>query len=238
MRYDSVVSLGYNCEISFRLENFFGKIDAMPFSWSYVLERELFPAVLENVEKLFSGEVRLLEDRMILCENTNIKFHPRYEILQKNGTITAESLAEAVQELKSRVAHLKKKYTELVSSDKCTLFLIKVEDKGQEDNVRYIRAVTEALKKVYCSGKFTLVVLVEKEALTPGLLELEDEQVKVRGLKRFAPRKHTDIAGDVKGWYRILREMTGDSGNGYKRRLWKKRREWFFAVLKKKLLKR
>lgn len=238
MKYDAVVSLGYNCEISFRLENFFGKINAMPFSWSYVLERESFPAVLEHIDPLFSGEVRLLEDRMILCENTKIKFHPRYEILQKDGTITEDSLAEAVQELKSRVEHLKKKYVELVASDKRTLFLIKVENKGEEDNIRFVRDVTEALRKAYRSGLFTLVVLAEKEAVTPGLQSLEGEQLKIRALKRFAPRKHTDIAGDVKGWYRVLQEMTGESGKGYRRRLWKKRREWFFAVLKKKLLKR
>ena len=238
MKYDAVVSLGYNCEISFRLENFFGKINAMPFSWAYVLEREKFPQVLENIEPLFAGEVRLLDDRMILCENTQIKFHPRYEVLQKDGKITEASLAEAVQELKSRVEHLKKKFVELAESDKRTLFLIKLENKGEEDNVRFVRAVTEALRKIYRSGSFTLVVLAEKDAVTPGLQGLEEEQVKIRTLKRFAPRKHTDIAGDVKGWYRILREMTGESGKGYGRRLWKKRREWFFAVLKKKLLKR
>ena len=53
MKYDVVAGLGYNCEISFRLENFYGHINAFPFSWSYVLEREYFPKVLENIELLF-----------------------------------------------------------------------------------------------------------------------------------------------------------------------------------------
>lgn len=238
MKYDVVASLGYNCEISFRLENFFEHINAMPFSWSYVLERDSFPAVLENIDPLFAGEVRLLEDHMILCENTNIKFHPRYEILLKNGSVTEESLAEATEELKSRVAHLKNKYKELLTGNKNTLFLLKVENKGEESNVNYIRAVTEALRKTYCAGTFTLAVLIEKEAFTPAIQQLEEEQIRIRVLKGFAPRKHTDIAGDVKGWYRILKELTGEAGKGYWKRLWEKRAEWFLAVLKKKLLKK
>lgn len=238
MKYDVVASIGYNCEISFRLENFYGHINAMPFSWSYVLDRDSFPTVLKNIEPLFAGEVRLLDDNMILCENTNIKFHPRYEILLKDGSITEKSLAEATEELKSRVAHLKKKFKDLLASDKKTLFLLKVENKGEESNVQFIKNVLEALNETYSSGNFTLAAFVEQEAVTPAIRQLESDQVKIRVLKRFAPRKHTDIAGDVKGWYRILKELTGESGQGYWKRLWNVRREWFFAVLKKKLLKK
>lgn len=238
MKYDVVASLGYNCEISFRLENFFGEIYALPFSWAYVLERERFPQVLEHVEALFAGELRLLEDHMILCENTKIKFHPRYELLLKDGSVTEEGLEVATEELLSRVTHLKEKYTELIGSGKRTLFLMKVENKGNASNVQYVKDVAKALRNAYTSGSFTLVVLVEREALTPELSLLEEEQVKIRSLRCFAPRKHTDIAGDVRGWYRILKEFTGESGSGYRRRLRKKRISWFCAVLKKKLLKR
>lgn len=238
MKYDVVASIGYNCEISFRLENFYEHINAMPFSWSYVLERDSFPAVLKNMDPLFTGNVRLLDDNMILCENTNIKFHPRYEILLKDGSVSEASLTEATEELKSRVAHLKKKYNELLTGNKNTLFLLKVENKGEESNVRFIQAVLEALNETYVSGNFTLAALVEKEAVTPAVRQLESDRVKIRVLKRFAPRKHTDIAGDVKGWYRILKELTGEEGRGYWKRLWIARRTWFFAVLKKKLLKK
>ena len=238
MKYDVVASIGYNCEISFRLENFYERINAMPFSWSYVLDRDSFPGVLKNIEPLFAGEVRLLDDNMILCENTNIKFHPRYEILLKDGSVSEESLAEATEELKSRVAHLKRKYKDLLVSNKKTLFLFKVENKGEKSNIQFIKNVLEALQETYVSGNFTVAALIEKGALTPEIKQLENEQIKIRVLKQFAPRKHTDIAGDVMGWYRILKELTGDAGRGYWKRLWKVRREWFFAVLKKKLLKK
>lgn len=237
MKYDIVTGLGYNCEISFRLENFFGKINAMPFSWSYVLKRDSFPDVIEDITPLFQGKVRLLEDHMILCENTNIKFHPRYDILLENGSVTEAGLEKATEELRSRVFHLKEKYVEMLHSNKNTLFLLKMENQGETSNVQYIKAVAKALQKAYVTGSFTLAVFLEKEALTPEIKALENEQIKICVLKKFAPRKHTDIAGDVKGWYDNLKKLTGESGAGYWKRLWKKRIGWFFAVLKKKVLR-
>ena len=233
--FDEITSLGYNCEISFRLENYFGSINAMPFSWSFVLQREKFPETLENIDQLFSDEVELLEDNMILCKNCDIKFHPRYDILLKDGAPTEESTGKAVEELQKRVSHLKEKWKELVTGSKETVFLMKVEDKGEESNKEYIQRVYQVLQKKYLSGKFTLVVLMEKEAVTENIKKLETGKLKVRTLRRFAPKKHTDTMGDVWGWWHILNELTGERHWEYFKRLWRKRIEWFIAVVKKHL---
>lgn len=233
--FDVITSLGYNCEISFRLENYFGSINAMPFSWSFVLEREKFPQALENIDRLFADEVELLEDNMILCKNYNIKFHPRYDILLKDGNPTTESTQMAIEELQQRVAHLKDKWKELMSSQKETVFLMKVENMGEEANLQYIREVWQVLQKKYISKKFTLVVLMEREAVTEQVKGLETKELKIRTLKRFAPKKHTDTMGDVWGWWRILNELTGKKNWKYFIRLWEKRVSWFVAVVKKYL---
>lgn len=233
--FDVITSLGYNCEISFRLENYFGSINAMPFSWSFVLEREKFPQTLDDIDRLFADEVELLEDNMILCKNYNIKFHPRYDILLKDGEPTEKSTQMAVEELQQRVSHLKDKWKELFQSQKEAVFLMKVENKEEEANLEYIQEVYQVLQKKYISGKFTLVVLMEKEAVTEKIRALESEKLKVRKLKRFAPKKHTDIMGDVWGWWRILNEITGEKHWKYFWRLWKKRISWFIAVVKKYL---
>lgn len=233
--FDVITSLGYNCEISFRLENYFGSINALPFSWSFVLEREKFPEVLENIDRLFADEVELLEDNMILCKNYNIKFHPRYDVLLKEGSPTEESTCMAVEELKQRVFHLKDKWKELFNSSKETIFLMKVENKGEVENLNYIQEVYEKLKRKYTSGKFVLVVLLEKEAVTDKIRALETGKLKVRTLKCFAPKKHTDTMGDVWGWWKILNEITGKRNWKYFVRLWKKRVSWFVVVVKKHL---
>lgn len=233
--FDVVTSLGYNCEISFRLENYFGSINAMPFSWSFVLEREKFPETLADIDRLFTGEVERLEDNMILCKNCNIKFHPRYDVLLKDGIPTEESTKEAVEELRNRVAHLRDKWKALLCSEKESLFFMKVENKGESSNITYIQEVYRALEENYRCGKFTLVVLMEKDAVTEHIKALESEKLKVRTLKCFAPKKHTDTMGDVRGWWRILNEFTGEKHWKYFSRLWKKRWEWFVAVVKKYL---
>lgn len=233
--FDVIVSLGYNCEVSFRLENYFGSINAMPFSWSFVLEREKFPQALNDIDRLFADEVELLEDNMILCRNYNIKFHPRYDILLKDGFPTEESVRAAVEELRQRVSHLKNKWKELCSSQKKTVFLMKVQNKGEENNLKYIKEVYQVLQKKYLSGKFILVVLMEQEAVTEKIRSLESQKLKVKTLKRFAPKKHTDTMGDVWGWWLILNELTGQKRWKYFIRLWKKRVSWFVAVVKKHL---
>lgn len=233
--FDVITSLGYNCEISFRLENYFGSINALPFSWSFILEREKFPEVLNDIDKLFADEVELLEDNMILCKNYNIKFHPRYDVLLKEGSPTEESTRMAIEELKQRVFYLKDKWKKLFNSSKKTVFLMKVENKGELANLEYIQEVYDKLKKVYISGKFTLVVLLEKEAVTDKIRALETEKLKIRTLKCFAPKKHTDTMGDVWGWWRILNEITGKRNWKYFVRLWEKRVSWFLAVVKKYL---
>lgn len=233
--FDVITSLGYNCEISFRLENYFGSINAMPFSWSFILEREKFPQTLADIDQLFADEVELLEDNMILCKNCGIKFHPRYDLLLKDGVPTKESTQKAVEELQQRVSHLKDKWKQLFNSPRETVFLMKVENRGEESNQKYIQQVYQVLQEKYTSGKFTLVVLMEKGAVTENILQLDSENLKVRTLRCFAPKKHTDTMGDVWGWWHILNELTGEKHWKYFGRLWKKRISWFIAVVKKHL---
>lgn len=231
----NVISLGYNCEISFRIENYYGKINAMPFSWSFVLEREKFPSVLADIDQLFTGEVELLEDHMILCKNTNIKFHPRYDVLLKNGDVTDNSYEEAVQELRNRVAHLRKKWKALMEGNESTIFLMKVENKGEDLDYNYIKQVCEGINKVYHSGNYQIYAILEKNGYSEKIKALENEKLKIRVLKKFAPRKHTDTMGDVWGWWKILNEISGRKNWIFFKRLWKKRISWFFAVVKKYL---
>lgn len=236
--YDVITSLGYNCEVSFRLENYFERINAMPFSWSFELNRDLFVEVLDNIDDLFTGEVKLWEDQMICDLKYQIKFHPRYDILRKYGEPTEETYAECVAELKARVEHLKEKYKKLLVSGQSTLFIMKVEDKGEEDNIAYVKKVMDILQRNYISGRYTLAAVFEEQAATDAMKALEkaygENCLRICTLKKFAPKKHTDTMGDTAGWKRILRELTGQESDGYSKRLFQRRKHWLEEVLKKK----
>lgn len=236
--YDVVTSLGYNCEISFRIENFLGHLEAMPFSWSYENDRILFLDALENIELLFQGPVKLMDDNMICCERFNIKFHPRYSVLLRVGHPTEESYEECVRELRDRLDHLKSKFIDLLNSNKRTLFIVKVENNNTQDDVLYIKRLETVLKKIYASKNFKLLVVLEQTAKNVLYDELETEFIAVRYLKKFAPKKHTDTMGDTYGWFKILREQTGLTGKGYYKRLTKKRVSWAWSVFERRVLKR
>lgn len=233
--YDTVISLGYNCETSFRLENFFGKINSMPFSWAYVMNRDLFPQALEEIDRLLEEEIQLLPDHMILCKTFQIKFHPRYDILLPHGKMTDDSFEQALSELRQRVEHLKSKHKELFLSDTRTLFILKVEGRGEKDAMRYIESVYRVLERQYRSGRFVLLAVLEKSHITEGLKNLEQDRLKIRTLKKFAPVKHTDTMGDITGWWRLLVEFTGERPWAYFIRLWAVRFKWLQAVVKKRL---
>ena len=128
--YDKVVSLGYNCEVSFRIEDYFGAIDAMPFSWSFTLNRDKFADAMRAPENLLSEGITVRDDHMLMCNRYELKFHPRYSIFPQFGEYTEEQLQEATAELKERVKHLAEKFNNLCKSDLKTLFVMKVEDKG------------------------------------------------------------------------------------------------------------
>lgn len=226
-RFDEVVSLGYNCEISFRIEDYFGTLNAMLFSWSLVLDRNNFPDVLRNSSHVFSEGETLCEDHMIKCKWSGIKFHPRYSVLPKVGEFKEEQYREAVQELHSRVEHLSEKFRELCRSDKRTLFVIKLEDKGNEDNIRFLKAVTDALDAIYVSRNYVLAVVTLKETLTPELTAMQGDKIRVFSLKKFAPQKHTNIMGDVRGWYRLFYTITGTGSANYYRNIRARRWTWF-----------
>jgi hypothetical protein len=233
--YDVVVSLGYNCEISFRIEDFYGKLDAMPFSWSYILEQEKFDVVIKNFEMLMSGNTSLLPDHMIKCDLFSIKFHPRYELLLHNGEMSDASIEKATDELINRVKYLKEKFNRLLHSDKNTVFFMKVDYKDEELSINLIHKIYDAINDRYLTKKFTLVAIFEKKYITDELLSMETNQIKIRSLKKFAPKNHTDIMGDITGWFRILSEFGNNKNYGFFLRLSKRRIHWVIEYIRKQI---
>ena len=233
--YDNIVSLGYNCEVSFRIEDYFGSLNAMPFSWSYTLDRDRFAGAIRAPKEIFSEGMRVNDDHMLVCNRFELKFHPRYSILPQYGDYTQEQADEAYEELCGRIGHLTDKFVKLCAGDESTLFVMKVEDKGTEDNIKYIESVLAALTDVYRSGKFMLVAVPEKQAMNDELKKLENEHLKVFSVTKFAPRKHTNTMGDIAGWERIFRTMSGAGSASYRKNVRARRIEWVIDTVCRKL---
>ena len=105
--YDKVVSLGYNCEVSFRIEDYFGSIDAMPFSWSFTLNRDKFTDAMREPEKLLSEGITVRDDHMLMCNRYELKFHPRYSISRSSVNIPKSSWQKLRRSLRTELSILR-----------------------------------------------------------------------------------------------------------------------------------
>ncbi len=83
MFFDNIISLGYNCEVSYRINDFAHKpIDAYPFSWAYTLDPSLFAKCLWHLDDLLKGDIEILSwkrlmDNISLRMVQSIKKWPR-----------------------------------------------------------------------------------------------------------------------------------------------------------------
>ena len=229
-----IVSLGYNCEISFRIEDYYGKLDSYLFSWSFEDSRKGFIKALENIEDVFEGDLELCSDHMIRDKKYQIRFHPRYDILPKFGETTDKQFEEAVKELKSRIDYLKSKTINLFNSNKRVVFIIKVESRDVSNNIKYINKVKEIFDG-YKTLNYILVAVLEKKSLKKEIKDLESDRLKIRTVRKFAPIKHTDIMGDMSGWNKILREFSELDQDDFNRNVLKRRIHIIPLMVKNKI---
>lgn len=226
-RFDEIVSLGYNCEISFRIRNYLGYLNSWPFSWSYILQRDKFVEALNDRGSIFQGEVSQCEDKrvnsMLQCEKYEICFHPRGEYEGDDGKVRTECFAEAVSELRSRVSHLIDKFNGLLASEKKTLFIVGISPLEESAPVHFISDLYYWLNTNYISGKFCLVAVFENadyKKYKNELVALENDRLYVRKIKKFGIQRCNDISTDGVGWWKIFREFYGKSNLKYFFRLW------------------
>lgn len=242
-KFDEVVSLGYNCEVSFRIENALGELNSMPFSWAYILDRDLFLEALENPKEIFQNEVSVCRDprvnTMIQCDKYKICFHPRAEYVDADGTIIENTFREACDELRSRVAHLTDKFEKLLQSEKRTLFLVGVTENGKTTDAEFIKKLYQYLCAKYVSKNFLLVAVIPKKRMNKELFSLESDRLKIRTIKRFGTQRCNDISTDASGWSKIFGEFLGkEYKKSFLKNLGKHRRERIFAAIKKRLFSR
>jgi len=156
MKFDKIVSLGYNCEVSFLIEDYWGVLDSYPFSWGYVKDREAFIWSLDHMDTILEGEIWFEPWAcMYLCRNSMISFHPRMradELMHEDGSENIENRKKAIAELRSRISYLSGKMRELFAGTESVLFLAKVKSEGKDADAAYIKGLYETIKRLKNSG--------------------------------------------------------------------------------------
>lgn len=211
VKCDEIISLGYNCEISFRIENYLGTLNSFPFSWTYVLDRKLFVEALNDIDHIHDGDNEFCTDPRVnsmICYNKyKLCFHPRGEYCNPNGTIIENKYNEAIEELNSRIDHLVYKFKEILNSNKKILFIVSVTNNGEMPDNEYILGIFNSLNKLSKNKDFILVAVLQKKELKKDLKNIENERLKIRTVKKFGTQRCNDIFTDSIGWYKIFSEF-------------------------------
>lgn len=130
--FEKIVSLGYNCEVSFRIEQYLGRqIDSYPLSWAYVSGQDKMDRALEQSANgtLLLGHYTVNASDMFHFDEANISFHSKAEDKQllrlPDGSTNYPEAEKALAEMRQRFGHLEEKFGRLFVEGPSTLFLLK-----------------------------------------------------------------------------------------------------------------
>ncbi len=173
--YDHIISLGYNCEISFQFFHLYRFLESNLFAWTYSYSLQDTIYALQHLDKVGTNGF-LLANSFFQCVNTKICFHGKDD--------PHMSLEELKAELTGRIEYLKNKWLRICSTkDQSILFIVKVRIQPIEQNVEEIKQLYQTLKQM-TAAPFDLLVVCGKLATLP---DFKHPHIFVRQVKHFAP---------------------------------------------------
>ena len=222
LSFDHYVSLGYNCEVSYRIQEYLGvPIDSYPFTWAYVHDLRLLPEALSDPANVLQQDMYAEGNSdMFRAEKCQISFHVRaskQDLFRQDGTLREEVANPALEELRARYAHLCFKWEVLCNTDERTLFVIKAcgEDWCSDAMRGVLRSLSESY---YCDdGGFRLLIVCERayfDEERAKTFQNGDDRILFAAVESFAADSQTDTGGDIAGWMRALEYADRESA-GY-----------------------
>ena len=210
MVFRHIVSLGYNCEVSFRIEDYTGQpVESYPFSWAYVKNQEEMSKDLELAlsGKLTAGGYCVTPSKMFLFYNSGCLFHSKAvdkdELLNQDGSTNYNVSDGYRKEIDSRLSYLQKKFKSLLISEERVLYIIKLAP--TKDEVSTKRIIKDVISFFQEYGKnWHLLIVTKTGILKEGTDKFEDENVSIRTISNFAEDGNTKYGGNRVEWLRMI----------------------------------
>lgn len=217
---NKLISLGYNCEISFQIQKFRKSFESSLFSWVYSLNNQKFINALWNLDDIFVDQIHfhLPTENMFYDEKYDLVFHGKTnkkEMLDETGNIiNHKKYDDCVAELRSRINHLKEKFQKEFFSDYEKIYFRKIEiypdwmtEDFCEEIIQFIKDLHEFFLKKVKVGGFKLIIVLEEQYLNSEIKLLECDTLFIRTVKYFAPYDNTKDGADYESWRKILEEF-------------------------------
>ena len=211
-KYDYMLSLGYNCEVTFRFNKYFNFEETSLFNWTYSKSIDDLINVLNNLDEI--GSLGFKEPNPLYkCIKTNYLFHGKMK--WKNIKDNPELIEKDTKDLKERIAYLSEKFIKVLSSEKRKLYIYKVKNDDITDEIlEKISILKDTLKKL--GGKNFDLLIISEEKYSEKFKNIEE--VIYRSVKYFAPDKEVTSKKYLEnGWNEIFDEFYTDKPKGYKK---------------------
>lgn len=206
--FDEVITLGYNCETSFRVKDvIFENFHHYLYSWLYINNREKFLQSLSNLLEFADEDFELLPWGMLKGKTTGFDFHPAEENeLRVNPEKCDIELVKA--NMKSKIEHLAKKTVDMFKSNKKILFIMKIKKVSVNEDIEFIKRVNDILNSKCSNKEYKLLCIFEGRCLTryekDFLSQISIKQIEIGFVKKFSRDAETDIGGSIFDWLNII----------------------------------
>lgn len=208
--YGHIISLGYNCEVSFQFFKKYRFTESSLFAWCACPNIETMRAAIDNLETVGAGKIKPASP-MWRCQNTKISFHGKGRRSMWDNP-TQEFFDNDLKELKSRLAHLRQKFATTGQDGKKNLYIYKCSpvDVVSSDIILKINELYKTISN-RCQNPFDLLIILEKNILPDIEQKIDNPHIFVRRVKFFTDPAHvTSKPYDQRSWRRIFSEFKPD----------------------------
>ena len=196
-KYGHIISLGYNCEISFQFFLQYHFVESALFAWANTINCNNVINVLKNPDVLLSAGLQK-DGIMFKDVASGVSFH---------GKEGLDDLQSAMDELGSRIQYLKYKFFTSASDGYKNLYIFKYPPLNIEPDVakKEILELHNVLTQIV-KNEFDLLIILE-ENMYPNL-QFDINNLFIRRVKFFTPPERvTRSPYDKKHFGKIFHEF-------------------------------
>ena len=209
-KFDYIFSLGYNCEIAYRLYDYFKFEESSLLNWAGTYSTEHLIEFFNNFEKLgtqgYEGPNPFWK-----CKATNLRMHGKVNMNDYiNKIADEETIRKDKEDLIGRMSYLKEKFIKIAKSSAKKLYAYKLRNNEINENIYdVLNRLYEAMEN-FGIINFKLLVIYEKQnsEILDKIADKCNKNIILRSVDYFAPDDRvTDRTFQNNGFDRIWDEF-------------------------------
>lgn len=205
--FDSVISLGYKCEVAYSVEAILGKVESNLFNWVNILHVDNLIYLLKHPNCEIAKNL-YFEDFSFMYRDLDLDF--RYHTKQPNEYFIGENkltnIEEDKKEVHSRFSYLKNKFFNQIYSNSKNLFIMCFQANVEPKDVNLkLKELSSLIKNISGNSMSKIIVIFEKKYYKKLNLEKFDN-IYIYTISHFSPDSYAHGI-DFKFWKNLYKNF-------------------------------